>query len=293
MITASVPLISGLAEIADDYDGVLVDLWGCLHNGIVAYPSAVEALVRFRERGGRIVLLSNAPRTDVPVKGQIARMGVPDNAWDAIMTAGLALRLEMEERSDPWFAALGCRYYHVGTENDAILLDGLDYERVADIGDAEFVLCCGIRESGETLDDIWPEIEPAFRAGLPLVSANPDKSVLRGEKREICAGAIAGDWQARGGAMRQEGKPCPAVYRRCRALMGDVPPERILAVGDGIETDIVGAQQAGIDSVWITGGLPAHTWGIASDTAPPHDRVAQACAEQNVRPRGVMPLLAW
>tara|TARA_B100000676_G_scaffold313510_1_gene395799 strand:- start:19004 stop:19894 length:891 start_codon:yes stop_codon:yes gene_type:complete len=287
------PVLAGLSDIASAYDGLLIDLWGCLHNGITAYDAAVDALVRFREGGGRVVLLSNAPRDDRAVMAQLVRFGVPDTAWDAIMTAGLAVKLEMNERADPWFAELGRRYYHIGTENDASLLDGLDYERVGTVGEAEFVLCCGIRHSGETVADIMPELEPALARGLPLVSTNPDKSVLRGDTREICAGTIAEAYVAMGGTMREEGKPYPAVYARCRTLLGDVATDRILAIGDGIETDIAGARDAGIDALWITGGLPAHSWGVAPDAPPPQDRVVAACAESGVNPRGVMPLLAW
>ncbi|MBT5432657.1 MAG: TIGR01459 family HAD-type hydrolase, partial [Rhodospirillaceae bacterium] len=178
--TDAVPLISGLSSIADAYDGLLVDLWGCLHNGIEPYAAAVGVLLRFKRRGGRVILLSNAPRGDGPVMEQLTRMGVPDQAWDAIMTAGLAVRLELEEGLDPWFAGLGRRYYHVGTDKDAGLLDGLDYERVASVAEADFVLCCGIRRSGETLDDIMPELEPALARGLPMACTNPDRFVLRG-----------------------------------------------------------------------------------------------------------------
>ena len=113
------PLIEGLSAIADNYDGLLVDLWGCLHNGMEAYRDAVDALQRFRARGGRVTLLSNAPRREDAVASQIAGFGVPEDAWDAIMTAGIAVRLEMEERGDPWFADLGRNFYHIGTDKDA------------------------------------------------------------------------------------------------------------------------------------------------------------------------------
>ena len=287
-----VPELDGLSGRASRYDAMLVDLWGCLHNGVDALPSAVDALIRFRERGGRVVLLSNAPRTGEAVRRQLAAMDVPDDAWDHIMTAGLALRLEMAERADAWFASLGRRFFHIGRDRDADLLDGLDYAATpADA--ADFVLCSGIRRNGETLDGIMPELAPALARGLPMVSANPDRFVLRGDVREICAGAIAEAYRERGGEIRQEGKPYPAVYRRCRDLLDGLPAARILAVGDGIETDIAGARGAGIDAIWITGGLPAHFWGIAPDDRPPQNRVAESCARHGVAPLGVMPLLRW
>lgn len=291
--TSRVPLTGGLSSLDGRYDGLLVDLWGCLHNGIRAWPAAVEALQRFRARGGRVVLLSNAPRTDRAVVRQLETMGVPEDAWDGIMTAGLATRLAVEDRQDPWFAALGPRFWHVGKKRDAILLEGLGHERTTSVAEANFVLCCGIRTNGETLADIMPELEPALERDLPMLSANPDKFVLRGAAREICAGAIAEAYAARGGNVRQEGKPYPETYRRCFDLLGGMPPERVLAVGDGIETDIRGAHDCGIDSLWITGGLPAHFWGIASDAVPPQTLVADACDRHGVAPSGIMPMLAW
>jgi len=291
--TDPVRLITGLAELAGRYDALLVDLWGCLHNGVTAYPEAVDALQRYRAGGGRVVLVSNAPRRNEAVQRQIEGFGVPADSYDAVMTAGEALRLEIEEAGDPWYAALRETFHHIGTERDANLLEGLRFRRVASPDEADFVLCCGIRAAGDTLEAFAEETAASLARGLPMVSANPDRFVLRGPTRELCAGAIALDYAARGGAMRQEGKPYPAVYRRSQALLGGIPAGRILAVGDGIETDILGARDAGIDALWITGGLPANFWGVAPEAAPPHDRVLAACAEHGVRPLGVLPLLRW
>ncbi|MDA0220817.1 MAG: TIGR01459 family HAD-type hydrolase [Proteobacteria bacterium] len=290
---APIPLVAGLGALAGRYDALLVDLWGCLHNGVAAYADAVDALQRYRAGGGRVVLVSNAPRRNAAVMHQIEGFGLPADAWDAVMTAGEALRLEIEEASDPWYAALGERFHHIGTERDANLLEGLRFRRVAAPDQADFVLCCGIRAAGDTLEAFAGETAASLARALPMVSANPDRFVLRGPSRELCAGAIALDYAARGGAMRQEGKPYPAVYRRALAQLGGIPAERVLAIGDGIETDILGARNAGIDALWITGGLPAHFWGVAPEAPPPHDRVVAACAEHGVRPIGVLPLLRW
>jgi HAD superfamily hydrolase (TIGR01459 family) len=288
-----IPLVDGLKALAGRYDGLLVDLWGCLHNGVTAYPAAVDALQRYRAGGGRVVLVSNAPRRNDAVIRQMEGFGVPGDAYDAVMTAGEALRLEIDEASDPWYAALGDRFHHIGTERDANLLEGLRFRRASALDQADFVLCCGIRDGDDTLASFAAETQACLDHRLPMASANPDRFVLRGPVRQICAGAIALDYAARGGDMRQEGKPYPAVYRRSLALMGGIAPDRVLAVGDGIETDILGAHNAGIDAVWITGGLPAHFWGVAAEAPPPQDRVLAACAEHGVRPAGVMPLLRW
>jgi HAD superfamily hydrolase (TIGR01459 family) len=285
--------LSGLGRLDDAYDAYIVDLWGCLHNGVKAYPDALDWMARVRRDGARVILLSNAPRRPAAVERQLRRFGVEEGTYDAVMTAGEAVRLEIEEATDPWYAGLGRRFFHIGTAQDANLLEGLDFEEVGTPGEADFVLCCGIRHGGETLDDFEPLLAEFLELGLPLVCTNPDKSVLRGDKREICAGAIAERYVEMGGDMREEGKPYPGVYRHCLELLEDRPGARVLCVGDGLKTDIVGARDAGLDSLWVTGGLPAHDWGIAPETMPDQSLINEACCRAGVSPVAAVPLLRW
>ena len=290
---AAPPLVAGLGALAHRYDALLVDLWGCLHDGIEAHGSAVDALLRFRAGGGKVVLVSNAPRRNAAVARQLGRLGVPAGAYDAIMTAGETLRLELAEGGQAWHAGLGDAFFDIGAGHDAELLDGLRFRVVAAPKEAGFVLCRGPRRHGETLACLAPLLDDCLALSLPLASANPDRFVLRGRTPELCAGSIALAYRERGGDMRQEGKPYAAIYRRCLRLLDGVPAERVLALGDGIETDILGADRAGLDALWITGGLPAHDWGLAPEAPPPPERVARACARHGVGPLGVMPMLAW
>jgi len=292
-VTGGVSRVAGLGCFADRYDAYVVDLWGCLHNGIQAYPEALEWMTRVRQGGAHVILLSNAPRRSFAVVKQLLRMGVEEGTYDGVMTAGEAVRLEMEEGRDPWYAGLGPRFFHIGTEPDASLLEGLAYERVAAAADADFVLCCGIRKPEEKLDVFEPMLDEFLKLGLPLVCTNPDKSVLRGGSREMCAGAIAERYVEMGGEMREEGKPHPGIYRRCRDLLDGRTQARILCIGDGLETDILGARNAGLDCVWVTGGLPANDWGIAPETMPDACLVEAACRRAEVHPVAVTPLLRW
>ena len=292
-MSVNIERVEGLGRFADSYGAYIVDLWGCLHNGIQAYPDALAWMARVREGGARVVLLSNAPRRASAVTKQLLRMGVEEGTYDAVMTAGEAVRLEIEAANDPWYAGLGRRFVHIGTEPDANLLDGLGFERVAEAADADFVLCCGIRAPRETLGDFEPMLARFLDLALPLVCTNPDKSVLRGESRELCAGAIAERYVQMGGEMREEGKPHPGIYRRCRQLLDGRADVRILCIGDGLETDILGARHAGLDSVWVTGGLPAHDWGIAPETMPAAALVDDACRRADVHPVAAVPLLRW
>ena len=173
--TSRVPLTGGLSSLDGRYDGLLVDLWGCLHNGIRAWPAAVEALQRFRAGGGLVVLLSNAPRTDRAIAGHWIdgrpgrRLGRHHDGWPC-GTVG------RRREAGSLFAALGPRFWHVGKERDATLLEGLGHERATSVAEANFVLCCGIRANGETLADIMPELEPALERDCRCLSANPTNS---------------------------------------------------------------------------------------------------------------------
>jgi HAD superfamily hydrolase (TIGR01459 family) len=292
-VGSGISRIEGLRQLDGAYDAYIVDLWGCLHDGIQAYPEALVWMARVRDHGARVILLSNAPRRSSAVSRQLLRMGVAADAYDAVMTAGEAVRLEIEAAMDPWYAGLGRRFFHIGTEPDAALLDGLEFARVDVPGEADFVLCCGIRKPQEKLAEFEPMLARFLELGLPMVCANPDKSVLRGASRELCAGAIAERYAEMGGRMREEGKPYPGVYRHCLELLNDRPGARVLCIGDGLRTDILGAHEAGLDALWVTGGLPAHDWELPPEAMPDASLIDEACGRAGLRPVAAVPLLRW
>jgi HAD superfamily hydrolase (TIGR01459 family) len=254
-------IIDSLADIAADYDALFCDLWGCVHNGLSAFPDAVAVLRGFRAGGGKVVLLTNAPRPWREVAAQIEGLGIPSDAWDAIATSGDSARLAMFE------GAVGRKVYFIGEERDLgffgpmhVAPDAVVIERVA-LPDAEGIVCTGPFD---------PKADPAVNRsdflyaktkGLKLLCANPDIVVDRGESREWCAGALAALYTEMGGESLYFGKPHPPVYdlarRRLSEHGGSVPDSRILAIGDGIRTDILGAQQEELDSLFVTGGLAA------------------------------------
>ncbi len=254
-------IIDSLADIAADYDALFCDLWGCLHNGITAFPEAVAALRGFRAGGGKVVLLTNAPRPWREVEAQLDTFGVPHDAWDAIATSGDSARLGMFQ------GVVGTRVYFIGEERDLTFFEPLEIagkapriERVP-LSEAEGIVCTGPRDSHEDPSVYRPEFLVAKQKGLKLLCANPDIVVDRGDTREWCAGALAALYTEMGGESLYFGKPHPPVYdlaRRRLANLGSVVPEsRILAVGDGIQTDIKGALGEDIDSLFISGGLAA------------------------------------
>ena len=254
-----VRIVENLAEISDQYDAVFCDLWGCLHNGVQAFPEAVEALRAFRAKGGKVVLLTNAPRPRADVAKQLVTFGVPDDCWDTIATSGDSARVAMFQ------GAIGNKVWFMGKDYDLtffeppLIVDNpVAIERV-DLDQAEGIACLGPFDAHADPDINRPEFLFAKQKGLKLLCANPDIIVDRGESREWCAGALAELYTEMGGESLYFGKPHAPVYalarRRLNALGVAIPDTRILCIGDGIHTDIKGAMGEDLDSLFITGGL--------------------------------------
>ncbi len=281
--------LDGFETLASRYDGFIVDLWGVIHDGVVAYPGAVDCLLRLRQAGRRVVLLSNAPRRTRLAQATLRRMGIPDDAYDAILTSGEATRTALIARSDPWFAALGHRVWHLGPDKDRNLLEDVPLQLAASPAEADFVLNTGPDdELGETdVEPYLPVLRECAARGLRMVCANPDLEVVRsGGQRLICAGLLARYYAQYGGEVRQIGKPYRDIYRPVREAL-DLPDARILAVGDSLATDIAGARAAGIASCWVLGGI--HREMIGDDHALAEAQAAAA----GLAPVATIPRFVW
>ncbi|WP_299686155.1 TIGR01459 family HAD-type hydrolase [uncultured Tateyamaria sp.] len=254
-------IIASLAEISDRYDALFVDLWGCVHNGVAALPDAVAALQAYRARGGKVVLVTNSPRPRAGVQKQLVQFGVPDDAWDTIATSGDSARAAM------FRGVVGNKVYFIGRPGEekffqpiGVIKDPVDVTMVP-LDEADGIVCTGPRDPMADPDVMRPEFLAAKTRGLKLLCANPDIVVDRGEVREWCAGALAQLYTDMGGESLCFGKPHPPIYdlarRRLMELGADVPDAGILAIGDGVLTDIAGAMGEDIDSLFISGGLAA------------------------------------
>lgn len=282
-----IPIISRFSEISAQYDVALVDLWGCVHNGITAFPEAVSALQAYRSQGGTVILVTNSPRPWDSVAKQIAGMDVPDNAWDAIATSGDSARAAM------YRGIVGEKIWFMGeTPRDddffkplKIIENPVEITKVP-LDEAEGIVCCG---PFDTLADPAvnrPEFLYAKQKGLKLLCANPDIIVDRGDVREWCAGALAALYTEMGGESLYFGKPHPPIYdlarRRYAALTGSISDPRIIAIGDGIRTDILGGQMEDVDTLFITGGLAAEE--TKTDTDPEQQALNAYVETEKVTP---------
>jgi HAD superfamily hydrolase (TIGR01459 family) len=281
-----IPILQSIAPLASSADAWLSDIWGVVHNGRTAFPAAADACMRFRQAGGIVVLVTNAPRPQAAVAEMLDRLGVPRAAWDAIVTSGDVTReLIRPLASRPIF--------HLGPPRDLGIFDGLG-ARFAAADAADAVVCTGLFDDDqETPEDYRAMLEGFRTRALPMICANPDIMVERGERMVYCAGAIAELYEALGGTVAYAGKPHAPIYERAFGLFAEIagrpiPRERILAIGDGLKTDIKGAADAGLRSVFIASALHVEA-GRPLDEA----LLDQLFAGQPNPPIAALPALAW
>ncbi|MEM9724515.1 MAG: TIGR01459 family HAD-type hydrolase [Pseudomonadota bacterium] len=274
-------LIDSLEQISSGYDVLLCDLWGCFHNGVTPYPAAVRALQRFRAGGGAVVMITNAPRPSAPIRRHLAHMGAPDDAYDAIVSSGDATRDVLLS------GTYGKRIHILGPKRDSAIWEGLPIEH-APLESADAILCTGLfDDETETPEDYAELIAAGVAADIPFLCANPDIVVDRAEQRLYCAGAIAAAYSDAGGRSLYFGKPHPPIYALAMAEATRLKPglerARVLCLGDGPQTDVLGAARAGLDGLFVTGGLAAEAMG-ADPERPDPARLHAYLAEAQLTP---------
>lgn len=278
-------LIHGLSEVADRYDAVLCDVWGVVHNGRESWPAACDALVRFQETRGPVVLISNAPRPSSAVLPQLDRLGVPRAAWSRFVTSGDATRAALAERAPG-------PVWVIGPERDEPLFAGLGLERSGP-EDAAFICCTGLfDDETERPEDYVERLAGAAGRGLVMICANPDRVVQKGDTLIYCAGALADVYAALGGPVVMEGKPYAPIYDLALHEAGDLDPARVLAIGDGIPTDVKGAAGRGLDCLFVAGGI--HTADLAGEDGELDPARAEALlAREDARAAYLAAELSW
>jgi HAD superfamily hydrolase (TIGR01459 family) len=243
-----------LSAVAADYDVLLCDVWGVIHNGRESWPQACEALTRFNRQGGQVVLISNSPRPASDVIAQLDALGVPRDSWQAFVTSGDATRAELARRAPgpAWV---------IGPDRDWPLYDGLGLDRAKGAADAAFLSVTGPRDDEtETPEDYREAFAPAVARDLELICANPDRIVQRGDRIIYCGGSLADLYEAMGGRVTMAGKPFGPIYALALAeterLLGrPADRSRVLCIGDGVVTDVLGANRQALDCLFIAQGI--------------------------------------
>ena len=282
---------TGLSHIAQDYDALLCDVWGVIHNGRDAFPEACAALARYRAERGPVILISNAPRPSAALHGQLAGVGVPREAWTAFVTSGDATRALLSERAPG-------PVWRLGPERDAPLYEGLGLDFADAIEDAAVICCTGpFDEEHETPEDYRGRLALAQARGLDMICANPDLMVQKGDGLVYCAGALAALYESMGGRSVMAGKPHAPIYRRSldalAGILGREPdPRRVLCIGDGVKTDVAGAQTQGLDCLFLWGGVHAADL-VQGAEASAAERAAEFLATHSTLAKYAMPELVW
>jgi HAD superfamily hydrolase (TIGR01459 family) len=242
-----------LSELVDGVEVILSDIWGVVHNGLESFPDACQALHTFRERGGTVILITNAPRPADSVQRQLRKLGVADEIYDAIVSSGDLTRHFVADHP-------GKKMFWLGPERDSSIYRGLDAV-IAPLEQADYIVCTGLfDDETESAEDYRAMMLQAHKRKLPLVCANPDIVVERGDRLIYCAGAIAELYRELGGEVIFYGKPHRPIYERAMALAAErrgspAPLDRVLAIGDSVRTDLTGAHGFGIDCLFVTRGI--------------------------------------
>jgi HAD superfamily hydrolase (TIGR01459 family) len=294
----SVKSLRGIRSLVDQYDTYVIDLWGTLHNGIVAYPGAIEALVRLKAAGKRIALLSNVPRRLRPAAELLETFGIMPEMYDVMMTSGESVYRSLRDRPTDWYRKLTGACWHLGNSHDRRLFDGLELDlRIGPEG-AGFCVATGAKMNEERVEDYQKDLDRGFALGLPMICANPDIMVPVGDMLAICAGAFAEYYEGKGGNVSWHGKPYGAIYQELfvelKEAFGDaLDPARTLAIGDGLHTDIAGAAAAGIPSALLVGGLHRRELKINWRGKPDDKALIALIDNAKAKPDHVLRRFAW
>jgi len=289
MHAATPPFTTHFSALPQAYDVVLCDVWGVVHNGVVASAAACDALMRFRQQGGTVILITNAPRPGAVVTTLLDGLKVPRAACDGIVSSGDVTRAIVAERA-------GQSAYHIGPARDVPIFDGLAL-RLVDAERADYVVCTGLfDDTVETPQDYVGLIETLRARGLVMVCANPDAVVERGDKLVYCAGAIADLYASAGGSVLYAGKPYRPIYEQALSAAlttrGNATAHgRVLAIGDSVRTDLKGAAAFGIDCLFVTAGIHAEELGGRDN--PSATALAGVFAAAGLFPKAVTRRLAW
>ncbi len=284
-MSAAIPILTGVAELSAHRKAWLCDIWGVLHDGLTPFAPAIEACCAFKKSGGEIVLISNSPKTSAPILAELGALGLPSACFTALVTAGDVTRRLIEDYA-------GKPVFHLGPEEDECLFEGLDVEFVS-ADHAAVIVCTGLfDEELETPEDYDGMFAGFAARGVPMICANPDLFVERGSQLLPCAGLLAERYAALGQTVIQAGKPHQPIYDAAmRKLSRPLLPAEMLAIGDGIGTDIKGASDCGIDSVYIVSRV--HMGDAAESGANDLQLLGRLFADNPFRPVAAMSQLRW
>jgi len=285
-------VVTGMAELSDRYDAFILDLWGVIHDGLNRYPGVGTCLKALKAQGKIIWFLSNAPRRASSAKAKLDDLGITPEMYDGILTSGEMAYLTLTETREPWVNDWGKNYFFIGPERDRAIMDGSGFTSTA-MEEAGFLLNVGFDDDDLELENYLPVLEAARARNLPMYCVNPDRIIVRITGDTFpCAGLLADAYAERGGEVRYVGKPHASVYQHLLEKLS-MPKEKILAVGDNFDTDIRGANDAGIDVALCTAGILTQELSLKPGELPLMEEVMHRVEKERAFPDYVIPAFNW
>lgn len=283
---------SGISDLVDLYDYFIFDVWGVVHDGRETYPGVIEAISLIRKKGKKICFLSNAPRRAARVEDVLNKFGVTRNLYDFVLTSGEATFLDLQKNQENNFSKFGKKYFYIGPKKDIDLLHGLNYQMSQNPADADFAITTGFDHDESVLQEKMPQAIEARKYNLPMICVNPDMIVVKQDGHEmICAGALALEYKNLGGDVIYYGKPFLSVYEMVCELFKSRDKSKMIAFGDGLETDVKGANDFGIDCALLTGGILSNKLGVRFGEVADEKKLRAICESIDTFPTFVLSKL--
>lgn len=287
-------IISGLSSIAQEFDAIILDIWGVLHGGVRAFEGVTDALATLRDQGKPVGLLSNAPRRSRFAIERVTATGIASDLYGPVMTSGESVRLYLEDCANGLKPSLGTSCYYLGPRADTNMFEGLDIVLAPDLDQADFILNVGLFSESDPLETYDDLLRAPLARKVPMICANPDRWVDRQDIGRVpCAGLIAERYEQAGGKVHWHGKPDPGIYLSLRNIMDPEGQMRFAMVGDSMTTDMPGAIAADMTSILMTRGLHAAHLHAHDDNVTEQAALDRLCSQHGVVPDYALARLNW
>jgi HAD superfamily hydrolase (TIGR01459 family) len=288
----SIPHFAGISAFAELYDVFIVDPWALVHDGDNVYPNALKTLKSLKEMGKKVVFLTNEPSRIQKLVEKLDKLGVSQDLYEGIMSSGEIVHYDLKNRENPFFSDLGWYCYHLGPNKHSCILEGLAYAQVTDLIEADFVLNTGSQFADDKIEAYLPILRECLSRGIPMVCADPDLIETKAGIQCICAGMIAAKYEEMGGSVVYRGKPDANVFLYCLEGIGVTDASKVVVIGDSPETDIKGANEIGVDAVFVSGGRYAKDVGANTGSGNSY-KIAELLGRANVSVDAVIPSFVW
>lgn len=289
----NIPYIAGLRSLTSVYDAFIVDLYGVVYEEDRLCYGVFNTLSQLKEQGKEIIFLSNTPRRNASALKHLERMGLKRHLYTGLLTAGEVMYHEMLSRTDPFFEKLGNKCFHLGPDEYWTDFASLDYKPVGTIDEADFVFATGTFGTQDSMAKYEPFFKVCLSCRLPLVCACPDPFILKGGQILIGAGALAAQYQKVGGSIFWKGKPDTSVFEYCLEGLKTTDRSKVAVIGDSFATDIAGANYAGLDAIFVAGGVHAKDLGINRGEKPSPAKLTTLSRQYGCSVKAVLPAFIW